>query len=442
MSERSFPNILRFGRLMRPRRQAVPDSASAPQWAAGLWLSSRGTQLWAALAGSVGRGFDSRIEIAADASADVPPDMTRLFRQLCLDAASCPAGPAVLAAQLAEVQAELVETLVTRAKISRDQILGIGVHDPGLWHFAEQEPLRYLSLCDAARLAELTGMNVIDAFPARDLALGGQGGPITALAEWWLLRDLQRPRVLLDLGRTVRLTYLPGAAQVRAAGGPAHVLSFDVGPGTRLLDRLVHQLTGGTETFDAGGRLAVQGRQIPELLEYWLRDPYFQRGLPRWHPLGVRAERFLTEAVRLAVQSDWSVRDLLCTATHFIAETSARAVQRFVPRDPPVEEFVLSGGGKQNGLLLREMAARLPGVRLTRLSVELGIPHETLGAVCSALLALMHVAGMPGNHSTITGTTVPRVLGRLTPGTPQAWHRLVRVVAEGRTHARSLRAAV
>ena len=106
------------------------------------------------------------------------------------------------------------------------------------------ESTGYLALCDAARLAESTGMNVVYAFPARDLALGGRGGPITAVAEWMLLRSQLRNRVLLDLGRTTRLTYLPAASTDRAE---TKVVSFEVGPGTAILDMLVERLTNAQQ---------------------------------------------------------------------------------------------------------------------------------------------------------------------------------------------------
>jgi len=60
-------------------------------------------------------------------------------------------------------------------------------------------------------LAERSGLNVIDAFPARDLAQEGHGRPLLPIPHWILLHDSQKTRVLVTLGRTTRLTYLPGS---------------------------------------------------------------------------------------------------------------------------------------------------------------------------------------------------------------------------------------
>jgi anhydro-N-acetylmuramic acid kinase len=314
--------------------------------------------------------------------------------------------------------------------------LAVGILDPGLWASGRATSGGYLGLCDAARLAELTDANVVDAFPARDVARGGQGGPITALAEWILLKAPNRSRALLDLGPSMRMSYLPPD---RGRDSASRILSFEVGPGMRMLDQLTRRLTSGEKAYDAGGRLAVQGRRIAELLEHWLGDPYFRRPLPRWQPRGIRPERFLLEAMQMAVDRGWSVGDMLCTATHFLAETTALAVRRCLPEDAQVDEIVLTGGGQHNGMLLREIAARLPQIPLMRVD-QFGPSGEALAPACVALLALWHLDETPANHSAVTGTEVPRVLGRLTPGSTQSWQRLLRELTKTGRAPRTLRA--
>jgi 1,6-anhydro-N-acetylmuramate kinase len=178
------------------------------------------------------------------ASAVIPHETRALFGQLTslgpkegdFDSAGRIAS---LSAQLAEIEAPVVGELLGGPGAAQRRPLAVGVHDPGLWSCGRPTPGGYLSLCDAARLAELTDANVIDAFPARDVARGGQGGPLTALPEWILLRSDDRHRVVLDLGRTVRMTYLPRDCGNRSADW---VRSFDVGPGTQMLDLLVDRL--------------------------------------------------------------------------------------------------------------------------------------------------------------------------------------------------------
>ncbi len=413
-----------------------------PRWTIGVLVSSACNRVTAAAVAAVGEAVAMRAEIAGVSSCQVPKETAALFGQLTSASVSptdsdSPGRITSLAAQLAEVEAQLVGNLLSGGIVGRNQLLAVGVHDPGLWSRGRAMPGGYVGLCVAARLAELTNLSVIDAFPARDLARGGQGGPITALAEWILLRAPDRNRLLLDLGRSVRMSYLPRERGDDPAG---RILSFEAGPGTRMLDRLTQRLTSGGHDFDPGGRLAVQGRRIPKLLEHWLSDPYFRRPLPKWQPRGVQVDRFLGDALRMAVDSGWSVRDLLCTATHLIAETIASAMRQRLPSDERVDEVMLTGGGQHNGMLLREIATRLPDVPILRI----GQPEpggEALGAGCIALLALLHIDQVPGNHSAVTGTELPRVLGRLTPGPPQSWQRLLSELKAKTPPARRLRAA-
>jgi len=422
--------------MARVLRFDMPHSADRQRWAVGLLLDGKRTRLTASLVAAVGHGLQSNVRVVGAVTAEVP--RSTASRLIGGGGDSCSAEALTLfRCELAEIQAAAVHELVARFALAPTRVMAVGVDDPGLWQFSRSGPTGYLGLCDAARLAELTGQNVLDAFPARDLAQGGLGGPITALPHWVLLKHPLRSRVLLKLGQTVRMSYLPAAAADKAA---SRILSFDVGPGTCLLDRLARQLSGGRQRFDPGGSMAAQGRRITQLIEHWLADPYFERPLPRWHPHGVRPERFLADALQMAVDADWSVRDVLCSATHFIAETVAAAMRRRLAEDAMVDEIVVTGGGQQNGMLLREIAhsCQLP---LRRIG-DLEIPVEAFASAAIAVLALLHLDQVPANPTAITGTGVPRLLGRLTPGSPQSWQQLLRASTGHATKLRPLRSAV
>lgn len=452
-----------------PLRLTSSLSGESPRWTMGIVVSSDCSRVSAALVSARGGGLNLQAEVAEGLIVQVPRETTSLWRQWMdagatvsrayprpMEVAGRPDRPfpkdsaspiepgellaavGCLRAQLAEVQASAVFALLDEANMPPERILALGVCDPGLWGFAAAPRDSYLGLCDAARLAECTGMNVIDAFPARDLAAGGQGGPTGALAEWVLFGHAERNRVVLDLGRTTRLTFLGAAPPDR---GPSRLLSFEVGPGTRLIDLLAQRLTNGEQAFDPGGKLAVQGQRLAPLVDHWLADPFFRRSIPRWHPRGVQPDRFLFDALQMAVQSGWSIRDLLCTATHFVAESIAQAAARDLPSDAPIHEFVVTGGGQQNGMLLRELGVLFPDVPLTR-TAELGVDGDALGPACAAILAFFHIDQVPAGLPEVTGCEVARVLGRLTPGSPQSWQRLLSAIHGARPAVRPLRSAV
>ncbi len=90
-------------------------------------------------------------------------------------------------------------------------------------------------------------------------------------------------------------------------------------------------------------------------------------------------------------------------------------------------------------MLLRELAAVLPGVPLVPIE-DAGIEAEALDPACYALMALFYLDQTPANRPEVTGAEMSRVLGRLTPGSPQNWQRLVAgCPTPGRRSARSAR---
>ncbi len=411
----------------------------------GVYVSSDCRRVRAALLNVLGRGLGLSVQDVRACSVGVADETRSLFGQLAprgsrMTASGSVAKIAALRAQLAETQAMLAQDLLATAGLAAADVLAVGVHDPGLWCFSPGAPTGYVSLCDPARLAELTGMNVVDAFPARDLAGGGKGGPLALLPQWLLLRAPQRQRLLVDLGRTIRVSRLPADTGADALSG---VATFEIDPGMGLLDRLAERLTNGEHKVDQGGRFAVQGRRIPQLLESWLNDSLSDSPPSPFRAGGVDPEQFLNDSVRMAVNSGWSVRDMLCTATHFLAGAVLSAISRCRSGELAAGEIVLSGGGRRNGLLLGEIAKGVGQDRLTRIE-SLGLEANALDPACGAMLALLNVDQIPASLPAVTGIGVPRLLGRLTPGSPRSWRRLLSELAgsNSRPLVRPLRSAL
>ncbi|MDI9443817.1 MAG: anhydro-N-acetylmuramic acid kinase, partial [Planctomycetota bacterium] len=97
--------------------------------------------------------------------------------------------------------------------------------------------------------------------------------------------------------------------------------------------------------------------------------------------------------------------------------------------------------GLDYGLGLRGLTTRLADRQICRVKV-LGVESDALAPAAAAILALLHLDQVPANVAGITGAEVPRILGRLTPGGPQAWQRLLAACASGGAGVRPLRAAL
>lgn len=434
-----------FGLGERPSAATPPAASSragprsaAPRYVLGVFIGDACRAVEVALLPTQGRGYDARLEPAIHGRRLIPPAVADLYRRVVKGPIQGSHLP-LLATELAQVAAVAVMELLAEQGLSAEQTLAIGLHDPGLWTSADDGPRLFTGLCDPARLAEATGVTVVDELPARDLSKGGRGGPILALGRWLLLaeRKLWKPRTaraLIDLGETTRVMWLPG--RVVGAEPPAIVAS-DVAPGLRLLVPLAEQIRAGEDAESGGGSFAVQGRVAAELLADWQA---LLPALPPWQPEGVPADAWLARGTERALAQKLPVRDLLCTATHLIASAAAAAVKQ-LPGSPKLAEVILAGAGRHNGFLLRELATLLAPLTLTPLPED-SPANDALDAAAAAVMALLHIDQAPGSLPSLTGVAVPRLLGRLTPGAPANWHRVLAEMADHRPEVMALRNAV
>jgi anhydro-N-acetylmuramic acid kinase len=301
-----------------------------------------------------------------------------------------------------------------RAKISLTQVLAIGSPGYTLWHEPEGRFPSTLSLGMTGVIAERTGVTTLSDFRDRDVILGGQGFPLTAVIDYLLFHEPNEDRVLIHLGSMATILWLPREPSTR------RLLGFQAGPCNFLLDHLMQRLTGGRELCDAGGKRAVQGCCIEPLLHGWLAHPFLQRRPPKIMPRQEFGHEFIAQTLELARQNQWSLHDLLCTANHFVAQGILKALERFVPR--PITRIILSGDGVRNGLLWRLLEQNLERIPVERLD-EHGLPCEARKAVAFAGLAALTLDGVAANLPSATGAAGSRLLGSITPGSSANWAR-------------------
>jgi anhydro-N-acetylmuramic acid kinase len=323
---------------------------------------------------------------------------------------------AVLHRVLGEAYAAAARQVLEATKMSPAQLLAIGCPGHLLWHGPEGRYPATFGVGMAAVIAERTGLTTITDFASRDVVVGGQGYPLTALVDQRLFHDAREHRLLIHLGGVASVLSLPA----ELGPGSRHVLGFQAAPCGRLLDGLMHLLTNGRESFDPGGKHAVQGRCIEPILQRWLQHPVLLRHPPKCIPGDEFGPDFLQQAVQLARAQEHNLHDLLCTATHFIARAIVQAVQSFVPGTPT--RILLSGGGVRNGLLWRLLEQQLTPIAIERVDVQ-GVPAEARKAMACGGLAALTMDAVPGNLSAATGAAGPRLLGQFTPGSSGNWAR-------------------
>jgi len=410
-----------------------------PRWFAGLHITSDCRRIEAALVGVHGRGDGAPIECRQSMAFDLPAEIVDCYQQLLASQESI-ASPsssrfssrfASLSEELAGVEEEALDELLADAKIPKSELLAVGLLDPGWWNIGEYSRM-YRALSCPDMLAQRTGISVVDSFPSRDIACGGTGGPLLPFPAWIVLCCEEKDRVLIDLGKTARLTFLPSAKQPMSH---ERIEFQEICPCGSLLDELTVQLTRGKTGIDTGGHLTVQGQHLPSLLNRWnelSKKENASRPKSVWTPTGVSPKFLVQFALEQAAVENWAIRDLLCTAAYFIAESITKTVESRYVKMKSSAEILLTGGSCAHGLLLSRLGKNLDG--WTQKSVkECGVTVDSFDAVCVAILTLFFADQIPAAIPGITGAKTAYTLGRITPGSPQNWARILNEMLQAKT---------
>ena len=217
----------------------------------------------------------------------VPVALKQACQRLCSDQDVNLIEFTQVRADLTDVIASAVDNVITMSGKAEDRLLTVGVVDPGLWNQDFDGKPNYVSFCEPERLAELSGLTVIDSFSARDIAGGGQGKPIEPLALWLLFADrspkvaTQDRVVVLESGQdSVSATWLPVSD-----GLDDEIPNIRVGTFKKSVDlptRLKEWVNGLAENRSKRlqiGLVSFAKVDLAESNEYWEQVSIQDRGL-------------------------------------------------------------------------------------------------------------------------------------------------------------------
>jgi anhydro-N-acetylmuramic acid kinase len=376
--------------------------------------------------GSGLEGVDATIVRAAGVGLDLVPRAERAVRvpfppaarDVLRPAAAPSAGSSPeLVRNVADTAVHAVRVVLTQAGVSPRDVFAAALLDPA--RPAADVPIPWPDVAD--RVAEQTGLTVLHGFRSRDRAAGGTGHPITAAAEYLLLRDAKEDRLLVHLGAATAVLFVPAGARVSAAVG------FEAGPGNQLLDALVFHGTRGREPTDPGGKKAVQGCCRDPLLARWLEHPFLTRKPPKSLHADAFGRSFLLTGFDTARQLGAGLPDLLCTATHLVARAVGDACRKWLPQANG-KRVLLTGGGVRNGFLWQLVGQQFDG-KLGRAD-EAGLPPLARNAAAAAVLAALTCDGVAGNLPLLTGAAGGRLVGHIAPGDGRSWARCAAWIAD------------
>lgn len=251
------------------------------------------------------------------------------------------------------------------------------------------------------RIARCTGLPVAGDFRQADLALGGEGAPVTGAALKRLLGDPDRSRLIVNIGGMANYFYLPDRKRSK------QFAAADTGPGNSLCDLLAGSLYN--LKFDRDGRKARSGQPSQRLLTLLLSNPFFAGNVKSTgrEQFGVNVAKQIMDFGQKHKQS---AEDMMATAAEFTCASIAQAVAGLVEKDSSLKKLYLTGGGRKNKFMASRLASWLPELEV--LAVErLGIDGDYVEAVCYAVMAeaclRSEALGLAGR-----GSTSP-VMGRI-----------------------------
>ncbi len=301
--------------------------------------------------------------------------------------------------------------LLESVRVAPAELAAIGSHGQTIWHEppgGAGAPGSTLQLGEPAVIAERLGAAVISDFRARDVAAGGHGAPLVPLVDQLIFSTPGGRRALQNIGGMANVTLLP------PEGWSEPVLAFDTGPGVAVIDAVVEMVSGGAERYDLDGCRGARGRPSEKLLGLLLDDDFFRERPPKSTGRERYGSEYAAEVVRKGRELGLSADDLVASVTALTARTIANAYRDFFADEAGPDECVVSGGGARNPTLMQMLVEALDPLPVTDLSA-LGWDPDAKEAAAFAILAHLHLRGIPGNLPSVTGASGPRVLGKLTP---------------------------
>ncbi|MDX6022038.1 anhydro-N-acetylmuramic acid kinase [Scandinavium sp. V105_16] len=302
--------------------------------------------------------------------------------------------------RLGHLFADAVLALMAQEKLSASDIVAIGCHGQTVWHEPDGEAPHTLQIGDNNIIAARTGVTVVGDFRRRDIALGGQGAPLVPAFHHALLAVPHERRIVLNIGGIANLSMLSPGLPVKG---------HDTGPGNMLMDAWIWRQCG--KPYDKDAEWAHTGKISLPLLQEMLSDPWF--ALPAPKSTGREYFNYGWLEHQLAKHPGVAAKDVMTTLTELTAVT----ISEQVLLSGGCERLLVCGGGSRNPLLMARLAALLPGTEVSTTD-DAGVSGDDMEGLAFAWLAWRTLAGLPGNLPSVTGASMPTVLGAIFPANP------------------------
>ena len=279
---------------------------------------------------------------------------------------------------------DMVEKLLKHADMKKKDIEVIGFHGQSILHQPENNISWQMG--NGALMAYKTGVNTVCDFRRKDVAAGGEGAPLVPLYHAALVRDMDLPIAVLNIGGIANVTWVGRSEAAAEKLLAMDIIAFDTGAGNVLIDEWMRR-TSGT-TYDKDGALAAQGTIHLSIVENYLNDDYFKKYPPKSLDRG---------AFNLDLVKDLSPEDGAATLAAFTAEAAIAAQKHFPAK---AKRWLVCGGGRHNPVIMKHLSDSLQNVE----SIEaIDLEGDAIEAQAFAFLAVRNMHRLPLSLPTTTG---------------------------------------
>jgi 1,6-anhydro-N-acetylmuramate kinase len=280
--------------------------------------------------------------------------------------------------------ATLVGEITAKAisKLELNAIDLIALHGQTIFH----KPPESIQLINPSTIAKRFPCTIYTDPRQYDLQLGGQGAPITPLADWIMFRSEENSTAIVNLGGFCNVTVLPANSK------PEEIQGFDACCCNLILNKIA--LTRLNREYDEDGEEATKGDVDHAAYELILQKLHEQHHAHR--SLGTHDD--LGEFV-LDIGKFLSTTDLLATSVAAIGTCITASTQS-------VDRILLAGGGVHNNALAQ-------AIYNNGTTATLGVPTQAREAMAMAILGALAQDGL--------SITLPQITGRRETNEAVGW---------------------
>jgi anhydro-N-acetylmuramic acid kinase len=317
---------------------------------------------------------------------------------------------------------DLIKQLLTKAGLENKQIDIIGDHGITLYHNPSKKIT--IQIADGQKLANETGIFVVNDFRYCDVQNGGQGAPLAPIYHQALMESqevLKESWTVVNLGGTANITFKKNNK----------LIGFDTGPANVLLDDYVRTYSKAGLTYDIDGRAALAGKvqqELFEILKELAIEHIGQNYLEIMPPKSLDISNYkLPEQIK-----NYSFEDSCATLAAFTAYCVIVGLKLL---DAKVDNIVVCGGGAKNPAILEYLrqyaqAKMDKNVKILKAD-EVSINSDYAEAELMAFLSVKTLHKEPITFATATGCAHDTLGGHgYLPNTVKVNNRLAKLIKE------------